>query len=79
MALSQQTIAAAIGAIDHIAAAADAQDVTAITDHCDAVADLWVKDSKLLDCIDDLVTIDKASGVDGCLILSNARSCKVWR
>jgi hypothetical protein len=48
-------------AVDHIAAAADAHDVTALTDHCDAVADLWIKDGKVLDQVNDAMTLDKPS------------------
>jgi hypothetical protein len=42
-------------------AVAGAHDVTAVTDHCDAVADQCIKDVELLDQIDDAVTIENQS------------------
>jgi hypothetical protein len=65
LALSQQTITAALDAVAPIAAAADAHDLTTVTDHCDAVADLWIKDGKMLDYIGDLVTIVNPSKLRG--------------
>ena len=57
LALSQQTITAAVDVVDRIAAAADAHDVTTVTDYCDAVADLWIKDGKMLDHVNDAVAL----------------------